>query len=125
MVWDKPQILKALKKLYKEGADLSYNALAKKYQPLVSAAAYHFGSYRSAVEKAGVDYAGVARRTDELVASLPDLDESRPLPKAPWFPAGERWSARRVLLHVAAETAQHAGHADIVREALDGAKSMG
>ncbi|HEX4794082.1 MAG TPA: hypothetical protein VH370_09835 [Humisphaera sp.] len=62
MVWDKPQILKALKKLYKEGADLSYNALAKKYQPLVSAAAYHFGSYRSAVEKAGVDYAGVARR---------------------------------------------------------------
>src|SRR5580765_977651 len=62
MVWDKPQILKALKKLYKEGADLSYNALARKYQPLVSAAAYHFGSYRSAVEKAGVDYAGIVRR---------------------------------------------------------------
>jgi hypothetical protein len=29
-----------------------------------------------------------------------------------------------VLLHVIAETAQHAGHADIIRESLDGAKSM-
>jgi hypothetical protein len=70
-------------------------------------------------------YARVASRTDELVATLPDLDASHPLPRAPWFPPGERWSARRVLLHIIGETAQHAGHADIVREALDGAKSMG
>jgi len=28
-------------------------------------------------------------------------------------------------LHVIAETAQHAGHADIIRESLDGAKTMG
>nr|BEK70584.1 DinB family protein [Kitasatospora purpeofusca] len=71
------------------------------------------------------DYAETARRTDELVAALPDLDVSHPLPKAPWFEADVRWSARRVLLHVIAETAQHAGHADILRESLDGAKSMG
>ena len=45
----------------------------------------------------------------ELVASLPDLDVSHPLPEAPWFPPGERWSARRVLLHIMAETAHHAG----------------
>jgi uncharacterized damage-inducible protein DinB len=70
-------------------------------------------------------YEQVARETDELVASLPDLDVSRPLPPAPWFEQGARWSARRVLLHVLAETAQHAGHADIIREGLDGAKSMG
>lgn len=70
-------------------------------------------------------YADVARRTDELVATLPDLDASHPLPTAPWFEPGARWSARRVLLHVIAETAQHAGHADIIREALDGAKTMG
>jgi hypothetical protein len=30
-----------------------------------------------------------------------------------------------VLMHIIAETAQHAGHADILREAIDGAKSMG
>jgi len=71
------------------------------------------------------DYAEVARRTDALVASLPSLDAGHPLPKAPWFAAGESWSARRVLLHVIAETAQHAGHADVIRESLDGAKSMG
>jgi uncharacterized damage-inducible protein DinB len=71
------------------------------------------------------DYAEVARRTDDLVASLPDLDAAHPLPAAPWFPPGARWSARRVLLHIIAETAQHAGHADIIRESLDGAKSMG
>lgn len=71
------------------------------------------------------DYAETARRTDELVASLPDLDADHPLPAAPWFEPGGRWSARRVLLHIVAETAQHAGHADIIREALDGAKSMG
>jgi uncharacterized damage-inducible protein DinB len=71
------------------------------------------------------DYEKVARRTSELVATLESLDASQPLPEAPWFPPGERWSARRVLLHVIAETAQHAGHADIIREALDGAKTMG
>ncbi|MFD0315785.1 DinB family protein [Streptomyces flavalbus] len=71
------------------------------------------------------EYAEVARRTDELVATLPDLDASHPLPKAPWFQQDARWSARRVLLHIIAETSQHAGHADIIRESLDGAKTMG
>ncbi|WP_369271826.1 DinB family protein [Streptomyces sp. R11] len=71
------------------------------------------------------EYEKVAHRTDDLVAGLPDLNVSHPLPKAPWFEADARWSARRTLLHIIAETAQHAGHADILRESLDGAKSMG
>ena len=71
------------------------------------------------------DYAEVARRTDELVASLPSLNAGHPLPQAPWFEPGASWSARQVLLHIITETAQHAGHADIIRESLDGAKSMG
>ncbi|MFJ1753924.1 DinB family protein [Kitasatospora sp. NPDC088134] len=70
-------------------------------------------------------YEVVARATDELVAGLPDLNAAHPLPAAPWFTPGESWSARRTLLHIVAETTQHAGHADIVREALDGQKSMG
>jgi Protein of unknown function (DUF664) len=70
-------------------------------------------------------YDEVARRTDELVVSLPDLNVSHPLPQAPWFQPGATRSARRVFLHLIAETAQHAGHADIIRESLDGAKSMG
>lgn len=70
-------------------------------------------------------YEQVARRTDGLVSTLPDLDAAHPLPVAPWFEAGASWSARRVLLHIIAETAQHAGHADILRETIDGSKSMG
>ena len=69
-------------------------------------------------------YARVASATDELVATL-DLDAAHPLPAAPWFEPGASWSVRRVLLHVIAETSQHAGHADILREAIDGAKTMG
>jgi uncharacterized damage-inducible protein DinB len=70
-------------------------------------------------------YQEVARRTDEVIATISDLGDSHPLPEAPWFQKGARWSARRVVLHIIAETAQHAGHADIIRETLDGSKTMG
>jgi uncharacterized damage-inducible protein DinB len=71
-------------------------------------------------------YEKVAERTDEIVATLPDLDLSHELPDAPWEEEkGKRWTARRALLHIVAETAQHAGHADIIRESIDGQKTMG
>jgi uncharacterized damage-inducible protein DinB len=70
-------------------------------------------------------YEATAAATTELVRTLPDLDATQPLPTAPWFPASERWSARRSLLHIIAETAQHSGHADIIRESIDGQKTMG
>ena len=69
-------------------------------------------------------YDAVAAATDDLVGTA-DLDARQPLPEAPWFESGASWSARRVFLHVVAETCQHAGHADIIREAIDGQKSMG
>lgn len=62
MVWEKSEIVKTLKKLYKQGSDLSYNALAAEQQSLVSASAYHFGSYRKAIEKAGISYDAISRR---------------------------------------------------------------
>jgi uncharacterized damage-inducible protein DinB len=70
-------------------------------------------------------YEAVAEATTELVRALTDLDATQPLPVAPWFPPSARWSARRALLHIATETAQHSGHADIIRESLDGQKTMG
>jgi hypothetical protein len=69
-------------------------------------------------------YEQVAAETDELVRTV-DLAARQPLPEAPWFEPGATWSARRVFVHVVAETAQHAGHADIIRETIDGQKSMG
>ena len=71
------------------------------------------------------EYAEVAERTDQVIRDLPDLDITHPLPEAPWYEPGESWSARQVVLHIISETAQHSGHADILRESIDGAKSMG
>ncbi|MEU9605639.1 DinB family protein [Streptomyces sp. NPDC048057] len=69
-------------------------------------------------------YEAAARGTEEAVAALPDLDRVVPLPKTPWSPPETvYWSARRVLLRLIRETAQHAGHADIIRETLDGAST--
>ena len=65
-------------------------------------------------------YERVAARTAEVVAGVGDLSASHPLPEAPWHAPGAVRSARRVLVHLVAETAQHAGHADILRESLDG-----
>jgi hypothetical protein len=56
---------------------------------------------------------------------LESLDDGHALPEAPWFEPGAVWSARQVLLQILAETAQHCGHADIIRETLDGQKTMG
>lgn len=72
----------------------------------------------------------------ELISSLRDL-QSRvsevcdsvevttavPVPSdAPWWPKDvESWQIRWVLLHLVEEVARHAGHADIIRESIDGA----
>ncbi|MDQ0365532.1 DinB family protein [Catenuloplanes indicus] len=70
------------------------------------------------------DYEKVAARTDDLAATA-DLDAAHALPEAPWFEPGASWSVRRVLMHIIAETSQHSGHADLLREAIDGQKTMG
>jgi uncharacterized damage-inducible protein DinB len=68
-------------------------------------------------------YAEVAKRTESVIAGIPDLGQPVPVPKGvPWFPEDiDAWSVRWVLLHLIQETARHAGHADIVRESIDGA----
>ena len=82
MTWDKERIRQELRRLHRAGKDISYNALAKKQQSLVSAAAYHFGSYRKAIETAGIPYDVISRRprwTKQIIdlidhlAKVPDL----------------------------------------------------
>lgn len=68
-------------------------------------------------------YAQVALETEDVFRSEigGDLEYKIKVPEAPWFPKDvEFWSARWVLLHLIQETCRHAGHADIVREAIDG-----
>jgi hypothetical protein len=71
-------------------------------------------------------YESAARDTDAMIASIPDLGQPVPIPRGvPWFPQDvDAWSVRWVLLHLIEETARHAGHADIIREALDGATAF-
>jgi hypothetical protein len=62
MVWTDTRIIRELRGLHRSGKPISYNALARTHQALLSAAAYHFGSYRRAVQQAGVEYTDVLRR---------------------------------------------------------------
>jgi len=69
-------------------------------------------------------YTTTARATASAVAALPDLDATVLLPEFPWDPGvRDAWPVRRILLHLLRETAHHCGHADIIREALDGANT--
>ena len=68
-------------------------------------------------------YDEVAAETANIVRGIDDLRQDVPVPKGvPWYPDDiDAWSVRWVLLHLIEEVARHAGHADIVREAVDGA----
>ncbi|MEU6239371.1 DinB family protein, partial [Kitasatospora sp. NPDC047058] len=68
-------------------------------------------------------YAVASERTDAVIAGITDLGQAVPVPQgAPWIPAEVReWSVRWVLLHLIEETARHGGHADVIRESIDGA----
>jgi hypothetical protein len=68
----------------------------------------------------------VADTTEAVVRDIADLGQPVPVPRGvPWYPDDlDAWSVRWVLMHLVAETARHAGHADIVREAIDGATAF-
>jgi len=60
--WTKDKILAHIRSLRKKGEDLSYNRVANEKQGLLSAANYHFGSWKKAVEGAGINYDKEVRR---------------------------------------------------------------
>lgn len=63
--------------------------------------------------------------TDAVIASVDDLGRVVRMPEGTrWAAPGTEWSVRWVLLHLIHETARHAGHADIIRESIDGAKAL-
>lgn len=64
-------------------------------------------------------YSRAAQETEAAVRALSSLDETFEAPKVPWDEGGPR-SWRWALLHLIEESARHAGHADIIRETIDG-----
>jgi Protein of unknown function (DUF664) len=71
-------------------------------------------------------YDEIAKESKRAIGGIADLGQAVPVPKdVPWFPKDvDAWSVRWVLLHLIEETARHAGHADIIRESLDGATAF-
>jgi len=69
----------------------------------------------------------VAQETVRVIGGITDLGQAVPVPKGvPWYPDDiDAWSVRWVLLHLIEEIARHAGHADIVRESIDGSNAFG
>ncbi|WP_282944195.1 DinB family protein [Cellulomonas endometrii] len=63
-----------------------------------------------------------AAHADATVEALP-LDAPGHVPW--WRPENADVTLQRVLVHLIAETARHAGHADILRETIDGAMGNG
>lgn len=61
----------------------------------------------------------------ETLRVFAEADLSTPVPvphDVPWFPQDvDNWSVRWVAMHLCEELARHAGHADIIRESIDGA----
>lgn len=88
----------------------------------------HLASFQpgeAELEELLADYARAAAETDETVLAAKDLDQPVPIPKdVPWYPKDiDAWTVRWVVLHLIEETARHAGHADVVRETIDGAQA--
>lgn len=53
--------------------------------------------------------------------AVTDLSAPAPVPDVPWVPADlTSWEARWCLVHISTEIARHTGHADIIRESIDG-----
>jgi hypothetical protein len=66
-------------------------------------------------------YRRVWAHSDATIEAL-DLDASGHVPW--WPPEREEVTLHRILVHMIAETHRHAGHADILRETIDGAAGL-
>ncbi|MER5632682.1 DinB family protein [Streptomyces nitrosporeus] len=71
------------------------------------------------------EWSKTAAETEAFIRSgIDGMDDTFPLPEAPWFPPGTRCSMRWMLIHLVEEIGRHAGHADILRETLDGRSAL-
>ncbi|MEO3804619.1 DinB family protein [Nonomuraea sp. B1E8] len=61
-------------------------------------------------------YRKTVERANQAIDACPDLDLPVPRPTRPGPAPSMRW----VLVHMIEETGRHAGHADILREQIDG-----
>lgn len=73
-------------------------------------------SAEDTVEGLLADYRKTVERANQVIDACPDLALLAPRPPRPGPAPSMRW----VLVHMIEETGRHAGHADILREQIDG-----
>ena len=66
------------------------------------------------IEAIAAEYQRVCQRSRDIVAVAASLDQ---VVTTPW---GDEIDLRGIMLHMIEETARHNGHADILRELIDG-----
>jgi uncharacterized damage-inducible protein DinB len=77
------------------------------------------------IEEVFARYDRIGEQTEKTVYEIGDLNHPIPIDHSvPWNRKDlDHWTLRWVLLHLIQETARHAGHADIIRESVDGGTS--
>lgn len=77
MRWTRKIIIAEIKRLYEAGERLNYSAAEANHLNLVRAAAWHFGTWRTAVEAAGIDYESLSRyqrwNRERIIARIQEL----------------------------------------------------
>ena len=78
------------------------------------------------IEDVFARYDRVAEETEKTISEIGDLGREIPIDHSvPWNRKDmDHWTVRWILLHLIQETARHAGHADIIRETVDGATAF-
>ncbi|HEX8234950.1 MAG TPA: hypothetical protein VF600_03255 [Abditibacteriaceae bacterium] len=77
MRWTRKAIVAEIKRLHAEGAELNYATAENNHLNLVRAAAWHFGTWRRAVESAGIEYESISKyqrwNRERIVARIREL----------------------------------------------------
>lgn len=72
-------------------------------------------------DRTRAEWEAACARTNELILASPDLDDDPAMqPYVAYEGSEARVSKRFVLMHLVEEVARHAGHADLIAEAIDG-----
>jgi hypothetical protein len=69
------------------------------------------------IDSVATAYANAVSEANEIIAASDDLSQPAPRSARPKSAPAMRW----ILVHMIEETGRHAGHADILREQIDGA----
>ncbi|HEX8551449.1 MAG TPA: hypothetical protein VF681_07810 [Abditibacteriaceae bacterium] len=77
MRWTRKAIVAEIRRLHADGAELNYATAEQQYLNLVRAAAWHFGTWRMAIEAAGLDYGALSKyrrwNRDRIVERIKEL----------------------------------------------------